>query len=117
MSSFPRLHKLRLKRHLPANQARRSTAIRVRIMPSLGMVGHITTLRLQHSPTSGHTPFSIANCDDLLSLHPFRATGAPSASGSHGAEGGVTLWPQHESQMGSRLCEPQLPQRALVEVS
>jgi len=26
-------------------------------------VGRITTLRLQHSPTSGHTPFSIANCD------------------------------------------------------
>jgi hypothetical protein len=42
-------------------------------MPSLGMVGRITTLRLQHSPTSGHTPFSIANCDDVRLLQPFRA--------------------------------------------
>ena len=45
-----------------ANQTRRSTAIQVKITPSLARVGHITTLRLQHSPTSGHTPFSIANC-------------------------------------------------------
>src|SRR5580704_11940962 len=50
-------------------------------MPSHGMVGRITTLRLQHSPTSGHTPFSIANCDDCRMLQPFRATGAPSPSG------------------------------------
>jgi carboxymethylenebutenolidase len=39
MSSFPRLRKLKSKRPLPTNQTRRSTAIRVRITRSLGMVG------------------------------------------------------------------------------
>ena len=51
-----------------------STAIRVRITLSPGMVGRITTPRLQHSPTSGHMPFSIANCDDC------RTTGGHSAA-------------------------------------
>jgi carboxymethylenebutenolidase len=56
-----------IKAALANKQTRRSTAIRVRITRSLGMVGHITTLRQPHSPTSGHTPFSIANCDDRRS--------------------------------------------------
>ena len=49
-------------------------------MPSLGMVGRITTLRLQHSPTSGQASFCINNSSELRSLQPFRATGAPSPS-------------------------------------
>src|ERR1700733_11990899 len=64
MSSFPKPRKLRSKQHLLISQTRQSTAIRVRTMPSLGMVGRITTLRLQRSPTREHMPFSIANCDD-----------------------------------------------------
>src|SRR5580698_7673657 len=68
MSSFPRPHKLRSKRHLLRDQTRRFTATPVRIMPSLGIMGRITTLRLQHSPTSGHTPFLTASCDDCRTL-------------------------------------------------
>src|SRR5258708_40132196 len=68
MSSFPRLRKLKSKRHLRRNQIRQSIATQVRIMPSLGMVGRITTLRPQHSPTSGHTRFLIPNCGDRRTL-------------------------------------------------
>ena len=50
------------------NHTRRSTAIRGRIMPSLGITARITTRRRRPSPTSGHTTFSIANCDDYFSF-------------------------------------------------
>src|SRR5580700_7548508 len=78
MSSFPRLHKRRLKRHLLRNQTRRSTAIRVRVMPSLAITGRITTPPRLTLPTVGRANFYINNCSDLRSLQPFRTTGAPS---------------------------------------
>src|ERR1700676_1195461 len=37
-------------------------------MPSLDMVGRITTPRLRRSPTNGRTPFSIANCDNCRAI-------------------------------------------------
>ena len=58
------------------------TAIRVRIMPSLGIMGHITMPPRQRSPTGGQANFYVNNCGDLRSLQPFRATGAPSPSDS-----------------------------------
>src|SRR5260370_387548 len=74
MSSFPRLHKWRSKRHLQSNHTRRSTAIRVRIMPSLGIMGHITMPPRQRSPTDGRANFYINNYGDLRSFQPLRAT-------------------------------------------
>ena len=64
-SSFPSLRKLRSKRHLLRNQMRRSTAIRVRIMPSLGIMAHTTMPPRQRSPTGGQANFYINNCGDL----------------------------------------------------
>src|SRR5580704_5284392 len=74
MSSFPKLRKLRLKRRLLRNQTRQSTAIRVSIMPSLGIMGRTTMPRRQRSPTGGQANFYINNCGDLRSLQPIRAT-------------------------------------------
>jgi len=58
----------RSKRHLPKNRTRQSTAIRVRIMPSLGIMGRITMPPRQRSPTGGQANFYINNCGDLRSL-------------------------------------------------
>ena len=58
-SSFPRQHKLRLKRHLQENHTRQSTATLGRIMPSLGIMGRTTTPLPQHSPTGGQASFYI----------------------------------------------------------
>src|SRR5580698_4547441 len=80
MSSFPRLHKRRLKRHLLRSRTRRSTAIRVRVMPSLVTMGGITTPLRLTLPTVGRANFYISNCGDLWSLQPFRTTGAPAPS-------------------------------------
>src|SRR6266478_7591031 len=74
MSSFPRLHKWRSKRHLQRNQTRRSTAIRVRIMPSLGIMGLTTMPPRQRSPTDGRANFYISSCGDLRSFQPLRAS-------------------------------------------
>src|SRR6202162_140146 len=68
MSSFPRLRKLKLKRHLLRNQTPQSTAIQVRIMPSLGIMGHTTMPPRQRSPTGGQANFYINNCGDPRSL-------------------------------------------------
>src|SRR5690348_16716560 len=68
MSSFPRLHKRRLKRHLLRNQTRRSTAIRVRVMPSLAITENTTTLPRLTLPTVGQANFYINNCGDFRSL-------------------------------------------------
>src|ERR1700722_11508307 len=84
MSSFPRLRKLRSKRHSLRNQKRRSTAILARIMPSLGIMGHTTMPRQQPSPTDGQGNFYISNCGDLRSFLPVRTTGAPSPSARTG---------------------------------
>src|SRR5271154_4184161 len=65
MSSFPRLRKPRLKRRLLRNQTRQSIAIRVRIMPSLGIMAHTTMPPRQRSPTGGQANFYINNCGDL----------------------------------------------------
>jgi carboxymethylenebutenolidase len=56
-SSFPRLRKLRSRRRLLRNQTRRSTAIRVRIMPSLGIMGHTTMPPRQRSPNRRTSEF------------------------------------------------------------
>jgi hypothetical protein len=46
----------------------------------LAMVGPITTLRLQHSPTSGQMNFYVNNCGDLRSLQlTARTLGCPNA--------------------------------------
>src|ERR1700734_1743032 len=81
MSSFLNQRKLKLKQHLLRNQTRQSIAIRVRIMPSLGITGHTTMPPRQRSPTGGQANFCISSCGDLQSLQPFRATGAPFAIG------------------------------------
>src|SRR5271168_4529762 len=65
MSSFPRLHKRRLKQHLPRNRTQRSTAIRVRVMPSLVIMGRITTPPRLTLPTVGRANFYNKNCGDL----------------------------------------------------
>src|SRR5271170_3660100 len=67
-SSFPSLRKLRSRRPLLASQARRSTAIRVSVTPSLGIMGRTTTPRRRRSPTGGQANFYINNCGDLRSL-------------------------------------------------
>ena len=53
MSSFPRLHKRRLKRHLPRNQMRLCTAIRDRVMLSPAITGNTTTQPRLTLPTAG----------------------------------------------------------------
>jgi hypothetical protein len=63
-SSFPSLRKLRSRRHLPANQTRQSTAIRVSVTPSLGIMGTHLMPRRQRSPTGGQANFYINNCDE-----------------------------------------------------
>src|SRR5580700_7874778 len=80
MSSFPRLRKPKLKRLLLRNETRQFTAIRVRIMPSLGIMGHTTMPRRQRSPTAGQANFYINNCGDFRSLQRLRATRSPSPS-------------------------------------
>src|ERR1700688_3420836 len=80
MNSFPRLRKLRLKRHSPRNRTRPSTAIQDRITPSLDTVEHTTMPPRQRLPTGRRVNFYINDCGDLRSLQPFRATGAPSPS-------------------------------------
>jgi dienelactone hydrolase len=65
--SFPSLPKLRSKRRLPTNQTRQSTAIRVRITPSLATMGSTTTPRRQRSPTGGQANFYTKNCGDRRS--------------------------------------------------
>ncbi len=52
----------------PGNQKRQSTAIRVRITPSLGTMGHTTMPRQQRSPIGGQTNFYTNNSGDFLSL-------------------------------------------------
>lgn len=47
------------------NQTRQSTAIRVRIMPSLGIVACTTTRPRRLSPTDGQANFYVNNCGDL----------------------------------------------------
>jgi dienelactone hydrolase len=66
-SLSPSQHKLRSRRRLPANQTRRSTAIRVSITPFLGIMGRTTMRRRRRSPTAGPANFYINNCDDLCS--------------------------------------------------
>src|ERR1700683_3278178 len=70
MSSFPRLHKRKSKRHLLRNRTQRSTAIPVRVMPSLVIMGRITTPRRLTLPTGGRANFYISNCGDLRSFQP-----------------------------------------------
>src|ERR1700730_8477663 len=74
MSSFPRLHKRRLKRHLLRNRTQRSTAIRVRVTPSLAITENTTTLPRLTLPTGGQANFYINNCGDFRSLQRLRAT-------------------------------------------
>src|ERR1700675_3906849 len=81
MNSFPRLLKLRLKRHSPRNRTRPSTAIQDRVTPSLDIVEHTTMPPRQRLPTGGRVNFYINDCGYLRSLQPFRATLAPSPSG------------------------------------
>src|SRR5260370_32730751 len=80
MSSFPRPRKLRSRRHLVRNRTRQSTAIRVRIMPSLGIKAHTTMPPRQRSPTGGQANFYINDCGDFRSLQRLRATRSPSPS-------------------------------------
>src|SRR5208337_2537558 len=68
MTSFLRLHKRRLKRHLPRNQMRRCTAIRDRVMLSPAITGNTTTRPRLTSPTAGQATFLIANCGNCRTL-------------------------------------------------
>ena len=71
-----KLRKLKLKRPLPGNQTRQSTAIPVSITPSLGTMGRTTTPRRQRSPTGGQANSYINNSGDLRSLErPFSISG------------------------------------------
>jgi dienelactone hydrolase len=70
-SLFPSPHKRKSKRRLRANPMRPSTAIRVRITPSLGIMGRITTRRRRRSPTGGQASFCISNCGDLEAGAPY----------------------------------------------
>src|SRR5690348_9216041 len=74
MSSFPSLLKRRLKRHLLRNQTRRSTAIRIRVTPSLAITENSTTLSRLTLPTGGQANFYINNCGDFRWLQRLRAT-------------------------------------------
>src|SRR5260370_42387848 len=80
MSSFPRLHKRRLKRHWLRKRTQRSTAIRVRVTPSLAITENTTTLPRLTLPTGGQANFYINNCGDFRSLQRLRATRSPSPS-------------------------------------
>src|ERR1700730_15802137 len=73
MSSFPRLHKRRSKRHLLRNRTQRSTAIRVRVMPSLAITENTTTLPRLTLQTGGQANFYINNCGDFRSIQRLRA--------------------------------------------
>src|SRR5260370_10731127 len=66
-SSFPSLRKLRSRRPLPASLTRRSTAIRVSITPSLGIMGRTTMPPGQRSPTGGQANFYIDNFGEFRS--------------------------------------------------
>src|SRR5579863_4595605 len=65
MSSFPRLHKRRLKRHLLRNRTQRSTAIRGSVMLSPAITENITTPPRLTLPTAGRANFYISNSSDL----------------------------------------------------
>src|ERR1700676_1322154 len=65
MSSFPRLHKLRSRRPLPANETLPSTVIRVRVTLSPATTGRTTMPPRQPSPTGGRANFYIDNLERL----------------------------------------------------
>jgi dienelactone hydrolase len=81
---IPSLRKLKSRRHLVRNRTRQSTAIRVRIMPSLGIMAHTTMPPRQRSPTGGQANFYINNCGDFRSLQRLWATRSPSPSVRNG---------------------------------
>ena len=62
--------KLRSRQRLPANQTRRSTAIRGSVTPSPDIMERTTTPRRQRSPTGGRVNFYSDNCDDVPSFQP-----------------------------------------------
>src|ERR1700723_1376953 len=64
-SSFLKPHKLRSKRHSLRNQTQRSTAIRVRVMPFLVIMGRITTPPRLTLPTVGRANFCISNYKEI----------------------------------------------------
>jgi hypothetical protein len=64
-SSSPSLRNLRSRRHWPANRTRQSTAIRVSITHSPGIMGDTTTRR-RRSPTGGQANFYIGHCGDRI---------------------------------------------------
>jgi len=66
MSSYPRVHKRRLKRRLRRNQMRRCTATWGKIMPSLEITEHTITPLLQHSLTDVQVNSYINICSDLV---------------------------------------------------
>src|ERR1700722_10527122 len=74
MSSFLSQRKLKLKQHLPRNQTRQSTAIPVRIMPSLAIMGHTTTPPRQGLRMVERENFCISNSAGLRPLPLLRAT-------------------------------------------
>src|SRR5277367_5859821 len=102
MSSFPKLHKRRLNRHLLRNRTLRSTAILVRVTPFLVIMGRITTPRRLTLPTVGRANFYISNCGDLRPFQPFRTTGAASPSAS------TTLFAALKSAVEKRLSKAEL---------
>jgi carboxymethylenebutenolidase len=62
-----------IKRHLLRNRTQRSTAIRVRVMPSLAITENTTTLPRLTLQTGGQANFYINNCGDFRSIQ--RLTG------------------------------------------
>src|SRR5271168_3811543 len=66
MSSFPRLHKRRLRWRLRRNQMRRCTATWGKIMPSIEITEHTTTPLPQHSPTDVQENSYINICSDFV---------------------------------------------------
>src|SRR5271156_4629975 len=71
MSSFPRLHKRRLKRPLLRNRTRRCTAIRGSVMLSPAITENTTTTPRLTLPTVGRANFYISNCGEIRSFQPF----------------------------------------------
>ena len=66
MSSFPKPHKRKLKRHLVRNQMRRCTATRGRVMPSPAITENTTTPPRLTLPTVGRANSSIASYDHIF---------------------------------------------------
>jgi carboxymethylenebutenolidase len=64
----------RSKRPWPENQTQPFIAIRVSVMPSLGITGRTTTPRQQRSPMGEPENFYVDNCSDHRWLRPLRAT-------------------------------------------